>query len=71
MNSLWVPARPVVKEIAVPDSPIHRLKGLSRAELLQIRDLPAAERRLLLPNFVELFRWEAIRGQLPLRLPPR
>ena len=31
--------------------------------------IPAAERRLLIPNFVELFCWESMRPQLPLRLP--
>ncbi len=42
MNTLWLPATPVVKQIAVPDSPFHELSRLSRAELLQTRDLPAA-----------------------------
>lgn len=35
----------------------------------QTRKIEAAERRLLIPNFVELFCWEAIRPLLPLRLP--
>ena len=33
------------------------------------RELPAAERRLLVPDFVKLFRWEAIRPLLPIKLP--
>ncbi len=53
----------------VPDSPFHRLVGLSRAELAATRDLPAAERRLLTPYFVDTFRWDAVRPLLPLRLP--
>ncbi len=52
----------------VPDSPFHRLVGLSRAELVATRSVPAAERRLLVPHFVDTFRWEAIRPLLPLRL---
>lgn len=52
----------------VPDSPFHRLVGLSRAELVATRSVPAAERRLLVPYFVDMFRWEAIRPRLPLRL---
>lgn len=54
--------------LTVPDSPFHRLVGLSRADLAATRDLPAAERRLLTEHFVETFQWEAIRPFLPLRL---
>ena len=60
---------PLVPAVAVPDSPFHTLTSFSRAELTATRHLPAAERRLLLPNFVALFRWEAIEPLLPLRLP--
>lgn len=69
MKPLWIPATPCVKQITVPDSPFHGLNRLSRAELVRTRDLPATERRLQLPNFIELFRWDAIRQQLPLKLP--
>ena len=69
MNTLLVPATPIAASIAVPDSPFQRLSSFTRSELAGTRDLPAAQRRLLIPNFVELFRWEAIRPLLPLKLP--
>ena len=69
MKPLRIPATPCVKQITVPDSPFHGLNRLSRTELVRTRDLPATERRLQLPNFIELFRWDAIRQQLPLKLP--
>jgi hypothetical protein len=53
---------------AVVDSPFHRLVSLSRAELAATRDMPAAERRLLVKHFVASFQWSAIRPLLPLRL---
>ena len=69
MNKVLVPAAPVAASIAMPDSPFHQLRSFSRSQLAETRDLPAAERRLLIPNFVELFRWEAIRPLLPFQLP--
>ena len=69
MNTIWVPATPVSPAVVIPDSPFEQLACFSRAELSASRDLPAAERRLLIPNFVELFRWEAIQPLLPLQLP--
>ncbi len=55
-----------------PESPFQCLAPLSRPELLATRDLPAAERRLLVPHFVSLFQWSAIRPLLPfpLAVPP-
>ena len=53
---------------AAPASPFQRLTPLSRPELLATRDLPAAERRLLVPHFVGLFQWSAIRPLLPFPL---
>ena len=71
MASLWVPA-PTSDQILVssqlPASPFHRLVGLSRTLLCETRDIPAAERRLLTPYFVETFACEAVRPLLPLRL---
>jgi len=67
--SLLVAATPVAAVVEIPDSPFRRLQSFSRSELAQTRNLPAAERRQLIPNFVELFRWEAIRPLLPLKLP--
>jgi hypothetical protein len=69
MNKVLIPAACVVPSIAMPDSPFHQLKSFSRSQLAETRLIPAAERRLLIPNFVELFRWEAIRPLLPLQLP--
>ena len=69
MNTLWVPATPITSEAAIPDSPFQRLASFSRGQLAATRSLPAAERRLQLPNFVALFRWEAIQPLLPLQLP--
>jgi hypothetical protein len=69
MNKVLIPAAARVPSIGMPDSPFHQLQSLSRSELAETRSIPAAERRLLVPNFVELFRWEAILPLLPLQLP--
>ena len=71
MSSLWIPActpAQVLSEPHLPDSPFHQLLGFTRSLLRETRDIPAAERRLLLPNFLETFRWAAVRPLLPLRL---
>jgi hypothetical protein len=71
MSSLWVPAATsaqVLNETQLPDSPFHQLLGFTRNLLRETRDIAAAERRLLLPNFLETFRWAAVRPLLPLRL---
>jgi hypothetical protein len=52
----------------LPDSPFQRLVGLTRGLLRDTRDIPAAERRLLTPYFIETFCWDAMRPLLPLRL---
>ena len=71
MASLWVPA-PTSPDILTatsrPESPFHRLVGLTRGMLRDTRDIPAAERRLLTPYFIETFDWSAVRPLLPLRL---
>ncbi len=69
MNKILIASAPLVPSIAMPDSPFHQLQSPSRSELAETRAIPAAERRLQLPNFVELFRWESIRPLLPLQLP--
>jgi hypothetical protein len=69
MNRVLIPAAALVPSIRMPDSPFHRLESSTRSELAETRSIPAAERRLLNPNFIELFRWEAIRPLLPLKLP--
>lgn len=71
MVSLWVPApgpAQVLTEAHRPDSPFHQLLGFTRRLLRETRDIPAAERRLLLPNFVATCHWAAVRPLLPLRL---
>jgi len=69
MNPIRVPATPLTASVSILDSPFCSLQGLSRSALAETRSLPAAQRRRLLPNFVELFGWEAIRPLLPLQLP--
>ncbi len=69
MNRILIPTAPLVPSIVMPDSPFHQLQSPARSELAETRSIPAAERRLLIPNFVELFRWEAIRPLLPFKLP--
>jgi hypothetical protein len=69
MSRALVPATPLIPSVTLPDSPFIRLQSFSRSELAETRKIDAAKRRLLIPNFVELFRWEAIRPLLPLKLP--
>jgi hypothetical protein len=71
MTSLWVPAptpAQILTELSVPDSPFHQLLGFTRSLLRETRAMPAAERRLLLPNFLTTFHWNTVRPLLPLRL---
>ncbi len=71
MSSLWIPActpAQVLTEPQLPDSPFHELLGFTRSQFRETRDIPAAECRLLLPKFLETFRWVADRPLLPLRL---
>ncbi len=71
MTRLWVPAPTPTQVLTAahwPDSPFHPLLGFTRALLRDTRDIPAVERRLLLPNFIETFHWAAVRPLLPLRL---
>jgi hypothetical protein len=69
MSSMLVPPTLVIASVSIPDSPFTSLQSFSRTELSHMRQVEAGERRLLLPNFVELFRWEAVRPLLPLQLP--
>jgi hypothetical protein len=69
MNKILVASVPLVPSIVMADSPFHQLQSPMRSELAETRSIPAAERRLLIPDFVELFRWEAIRPLLPFQLP--
>lgn len=67
--SVRVPATPVIPPVMMMDSPFGSLQPVSRAAFAEQHDLTAAERRLCIPNFVALFRWEAIQPRLPLQLP--
>ena len=69
MNSIWIPATSVTLKVSIAASPFQELKTMTRSELAESRAISAAERRLQIPNFVELFRWEAIQPLLPLKLP--
>jgi hypothetical protein len=69
MKTIWVPAFQTVASICLELQPFQGLNYPTRAELAAGRDIPAAERRLQLPNFVELFHWAAIHPHLPLKLP--
>ncbi len=69
MNTVWIPSAPNRAASNLPSSPFGALPRLSRAELAESWTLPAAERRLQLPYFVETFRWESMRSLLPLQLP--
>jgi hypothetical protein len=69
MNRVLLPAAPPLPWITMPDSPFHQLESPTRSTLTENRSIPAAARRLLLPNFVKLFRFEAIRPLLPFQLP--
>lgn len=69
MKNIWIPSTPITATITPPSSPFRGLETLSRSELEESRNVPAAERRLVLANFVSLFRWEAIRPLLPFQLP--
>jgi hypothetical protein len=69
-----IPAGPAT-DTASPDSgaapgpaPFHALTSLSFHDLQQTRDLPAAQRRLQVPHFVDLFQWRAIEPLLPFQL---
>jgi len=69
MNTVWIPSTAKSVIIEPPSNLFGSLQRLSRAELVESRTLPAAERRLQLPHFVETFHWESIRSLLPLQLP--
>ena len=66
-QALFAPTDPVCLP-HVPESPFHRLAGLSRTEMADSRGMEAADRRILTPHFVTTFQWSAIRPFLPLRL---
>jgi hypothetical protein len=68
MTLIWIPTMERPAPLVLPDSPFHALPTMSRADLVTTREVAAAERRALLPTFVQAFAWEAVRPLLPLRL---
>lgn len=54
--------------VYVPESPFRRLTTFSKSELVNTRDIPAADRRLLTEHFASTFQWETVRPHLPIRL---
>jgi hypothetical protein len=68
MSVVVIPTMEAPEPLDLSTSPFRRLGTLSRSDLAATRDVPAAERRLLTSHFGEVFAWEAIRPQLPLRL---
>ncbi len=69
MKSVWIPTTSTSTAVAPTASPFQGLSNPTRAELAAGREVPASERRLQLPNFVEMFHWETICQHLPLKLP--
>jgi len=69
MKMFWIPSAVKRESVDMEHSPFEKLHRRTRAELMGSRTVPAAERRLQVPDFVELFQWEAIRLLLPLQLP--
>jgi hypothetical protein len=69
-SRFWVPAdeAPYPKKGEI--NTFQGLKTPTRSEFAESRELPAAERRLLTPGFVQAFHWETIRSRLPLRPRP-
>ena len=68
MSALLIPALTSPPALNAEDSPFHRLAPLSRVQLAATRDIPAAERRLLVKHFATTFQWPTIRALLPLAL---
>ena len=66
----WIPASEPYEPFLAPSSPFHALGSLSMSERITLQVLPAEERRLYVPHFVEAFTWEALRPHLPLRMAP-
>jgi len=69
-SRFWVPADETLPLATEAMGAIQELRTLSRVEFAESRELPAAQRRLLTPGFVQAFHWETIRVRLPLRPKP-
>ncbi len=66
----WVPASDPYTPMVVPESPFRALQTPPLEQWLALRALPAAERRLYVPHFLEAFGWETLHEHLPLRVAP-
>jgi hypothetical protein len=66
----WIPAEDELASDWEADNAYHNLQSLPRAEFVESREIPAAQRRLMTPGFVQAFHWETIRPHLPLRPRP-
>jgi hypothetical protein len=64
-----IPATPLRANFSPVSQPFAGLIHPTRAGLVAGRELPASQRRLQLPGFVEKFHWESLRQHLPLKLP--
>jgi hypothetical protein len=69
-SHFWVPADQVPCPKEEGKCIFQGLKAPPRSELVESRELPAAQRRLLTPGFVQAFHWETIRPRLPLHPRP-
>ncbi len=68
--TIWVPPSAPYTPLAVPESPFAALESLPREQWLTLRALPAEERRLYVPHFLEVFEWALLREHLPLQMAP-
>ena len=68
MNLVMIPTMCPPEPPDLANSPFRQLGQLSRSELVVTRAIDAVERRLLVPNFVECFKWETLQPHLPLQL---
>jgi hypothetical protein len=66
----WVPADETPLSATKPIVDFQGLGALSRAAFIESRALPAAQRRMMTPGFVQAFHWEKIQALLPLRPKP-
>jgi hypothetical protein len=69
-SRFWVPADEAPPATTEAMGAFQELRTLSRTEFAESRELPAAQRRLMTPDFIQTFHWETIRARLPLRPRP-
>jgi hypothetical protein len=69
-SRFWVPADEVPYPKEEGKCAFQGLKTPPRSEFAESRELPAAQRRLMTPGFIQAFHWETVRPRLPLRPRP-